>query len=56
MNGNGVAEGRDYVRCAGGRARRVIHEYVEQTGAGAFGHSKSRKRVFRAQLGKMLRE
>jgi hypothetical protein len=37
-------------------ARRVIQEYIEQKCAGEFGHSKSKIRLFRAQLGKMLRE
>jgi hypothetical protein len=37
-------------------ARRVIQEYIEQKCAGEFGHSKSRIRVFRVQLGKTLRE
>jgi hypothetical protein len=36
-------------------ARRVIQEYIEQKCAGEFGHSKPRIRLFRAQLGKMLR-
>jgi len=33
-------------------ARRVIQEYIEQKCAGEFGHSKSRLRLFRAQIGK----
>jgi hypothetical protein len=37
-------------------ARRVIQEYIEQKCAGEFGHSEPRIRLFRAQLGKMLRE
>jgi hypothetical protein len=32
-------------------ARRVIKEYIEQKCAGEFGHSKSRIRGFRAQIG-----
>ena len=31
-------------------ARRVIQEYIEQKCAGEFGHSKSKIRLFRAQL------